>query len=79
MQTIQANVTDTNRKPKGMMNIEIDRRAGDIATVKHAGEIYGFTGKTGTRFADGASVREMATDKDRRIWIAVDGSSIDED
>ena len=47
--------------------------------LMHRGECFVFTGKAGTHIATGTATREMATDSDARLWVALDGSTIWED
>lgn len=79
MQAINANIIDTNRRPRGVMPIAIDFDQIGPSRVEHDGQTYYFTGKNGTRFSDGRAVREMATEQDARLWITLDGNEISED
>ena len=78
-QTLNANVTDTNHKPRGAMTIEIEFLAGRPCEVRHDGLTYRTTGKDGHHIASGIATIEMATDDDTRLWISHDGSQIWED
>ena len=77
--TLAAQVTDANGRVAGsfLVTIYFDRNGPSI--VMHCGECYVFTGKVGTRIATGTATREMATDSDARLWVALDGSAIWED
>lgn len=78
-QTIRAQVTDTNHRPRGVMTLEVDFHQDGPGTVSHDGQIYGFTGKSGTNRKSGKPVREMATQNDARLWITLDGAEVRED
>lgn len=78
-QTIPAQVTDTNHRPRGVMTIEVDFHQDGPGTVSHDGQTYGFTGKSGTNRKTGKPVREMATQNDARLWITLDGTEVWED
>lgn len=78
-QTIRANVTDTNHRPRGVMTIEVDFHKDGPGTVSHDDQTYGFTGKSGTNRKTGKPVREMATQNDARLWITLDGTEVWED
>ena len=79
MQTLTAQVTDTNHRPRGAMAIDIEFHQDVPLTVLHYGLDYHFTGKTGTNFKTGLPVREMATEDDARLWITLDGRQVWED
>lgn len=76
MRTLNANIIDTNQRPRGVMPIVIDFDKVGPSLVKHNGQTYYFTGKNGTRFSDGCAVREMATDRDARLWVTLDGAEM---
>lgn len=77
--TLAAQVTDTNGRAAGSFLVAIDFDRNGPSTVMHRGECYVFTGKAGTHIATGTATREMATDSDARLWVALDGSTIWED
>ena len=60
-----------------LIRIEFDEQG--PATVMHDGQRYDFTGKTGTHLKTGLAVREMATARDARLWISLDGEHLWED
>lgn len=78
-QTLTAQVTDTNHRPRGAMAIGVEFHADVPLTVHHDGLHYHFTGKSGTNFKTGLPVREMATEDDARLWITLDGLQVWED
>lgn len=78
MQSLNATVIDTNHRPRGVMPIKIDFDEIGPRRVEHDGRGFYFTGKEGTRFSDGRAVREMATERDARLWITLDGTEISE-
>lgn len=77
--TLAAQVTDTNGRAAGSFLVTIDFDRNGPSTVMHRGECFVFTGKAGTHIATGTATREMATDSDARLWVALDGSTIWED
>lgn len=77
--TLATQVTDTNGRAAGSFLVTIDFDRNGPSTVMHRGECYVFTGKTGNHIASGVATREMATDRDARLWITLDGSAIWED
>ena len=78
-QTIHANVTDTNHRPRGAMPIDVEFDRDAPLSVLHDGLHYHFTGKSGTNLKTGLPVREMATEDDARLWITLDGQQVWED
>jgi len=78
-QTINANVTDTNHRLRGRMNVEIEFLAGRPCEVRHDGKTYTYTGKDGVWMSTGRGTREMATIEDARLWITLDGRIVLED
>lgn len=78
-QTLTAQVTDTNHRPRGAMTIAVAFHDDVPLTVHHDGLDYHFTGKSGTNFKTGLPVREMATEDDARLWITLDGRQVWED
>ena len=79
MQTLTANVTDTNHRPRGAMPIAVEFHQDVPLTVRHDGQHYHFTGKLGINLKTGLPVREMATEDDARLWITHDGLQVWED
>lgn len=79
MQTLIAQVIDTNNRARGAMTIEVEFYAEAPVSVRHDGQSYHFTGKSGTNFKTGLPVREMATKDDARLWISLDGQQVWED
>ena len=77
--TIHANVTDTNHRPRGMMDVRVEFHQGNPAEVAHDGKTYIYTGKSGSNLRTGLPVREMATEEDARLWITLDGRIVLED
>mgnify|MGYP001609946338 CR=1 FL=1 len=79
MQTLTAQVIDTNHHPRGAMpiKVEFDREA--PIRVEHDGQTYRYTGKSGSNSKTGLPVREMATEDDARLWISLDGQRVWED
>ena len=77
--TLAAQVTDTNGRAAGSFLVTIDFDRNGPSTVMHRGECFVFTGKAGTHIATGTATREMATDSDARLWVALDGLIIWED
>ena len=78
-QTIHANVTDTNHRPRGAMPIRVEFDRDAPLSVDHDGQTYHFTGKSGSNHKTGLPVREMATEDDARLWITLDGQQVWED
>lgn len=78
-QTIHANITDTNHRPRGAMPIKVEFDRDVPVSVDHDGQHYHFTGKSGTNLKTGLPVREMATEDDARLWITLDGQHVWED
>ena len=79
MKTINAQVTDTNHRARGVMRIQVDFDKTGPSLVEHQGQTYGFTNKAGTNRKTGLAVREMATSDDARLWITLDGTQVWED
>jgi hypothetical protein len=79
LQTLNAKVTDTNNKARGTMTIKVEFADGAPLTVWHNGQCYLATGKHGTNRKTDLQVVEMATDKDARLWITLDGTQVWED
>lgn len=79
MNTINAQVTDTNHCARGEMPIVVDFDQAGPALVQHDGQTYCFTHKSGTNRKTGLPVREMATFDDARLWITLDGAQVWED
>jgi hypothetical protein len=77
--TLTANVTDTNHQARGAMPIKVEFYADAPVSVIHGGQHFAYTGKAGTNFKTGWPVREMATEKDARLWITLDGQHVWED
>lgn len=78
-QTIQANVIDTNRRPRGWMTVDVEFHKNLPVEVVHNGKTYHYTDKDGVWMATGRETREMATDEDARLWITLDGCIVLED
>ncbi|MCC6296512.1 MAG: hypothetical protein IT469_07395 [Pseudomonadales bacterium] len=78
-QSIETIVTDTNGRLRGVMGIQVEFHKGGPCEVIHAGQTYHATGKEGAHMTTGRLTREMATDDDARLWIALDGSHVWED
>ncbi len=79
MQTLTAQVVDTNHRARGAMTIVVEFHQDAPITVLHDGLQYHFTGKSGTNVKTGLPVREMATEDDARLWISLDGQQVWED
>ena len=80
MPTINAQITDTNHKPRGLMHIEVEfDHQGHPWQVFHNQQHFTFTGKNGTNIKTGLAVVEMATEADARLWISLDGAQVWED
>jgi hypothetical protein len=79
MRIRQPKVTDTNGNAIGSKLIRVEFDEHGPATVMHDGQRYTFTGKTGTNIRTGLAVREMATVRDARLWISLDGEHLWED
>ena len=79
MPTLTAHVIDTNHRVRGAMTIEVEFHQDAPLAVLHDGLHYHFTGKSGTNFKTGLSVREMATEDEARLWISLDGQHVWED
>ena len=79
MQTLTAQVTDTNHHPRGAMAIAVEFHADTPIAVRHDGQHYTSTGKLGINLKTGLPVREMATEDDTRLWISLDGQQVWED
>jgi hypothetical protein len=47
--------------------------------VEHNDFAYMYTGKAGTNLSTRTAVRELATARDARLWISLDGALIWED
>ena len=78
--TLQATVTDTNGRNRGVMDIlvEFSKLAPNI--IIHDGRTFFATGKEGVNTKTCSAVIEAASDDNRaRIWIARDASCIWED
>jgi len=58
MQTLTAQVTDTNHRPRGAMPIGVEFHQDAPLTVLHDSLHYHFTGKSGTNIKTGLPVRE---------------------
>lgn len=78
-QTLRAQVTDTNNRPRGVKTIEVEFDHVGPYRVTHNDSAYWFTGKSGTHRASGVATREMATADDARLWITLGGTAIWED
>ena len=76
---ITTNVTDANHKPRGPQTIRIEVRNGDPVLVEHKSVLYARTGKRGTNRASGRAMLELASERDERIWISVEGDELHED
>ena len=76
---LQAHVTDTNHRPRGVMSIKVEFHQDAPWSVEHNGQSYFFTGKSGTNDSTGDPVRELSTDDDARLWITLDGLQVWED
>ena len=79
MNTINAQVTDTNHRARGEMTIKVDFDQIGPLVVEHDGQTYSYTHKAGTNRKTGLAVREMATFDDARLWITLDGEQVWED
>jgi hypothetical protein len=79
MNTLIAQVTDTNHRARGSMQVTVDFDQAGPALLDHDGQTYTFTQKAGTNHKTGLPVREMATFDDARLWITLDGTQIWED
>ena len=78
MNTINAQVTDTNHRTRGEMQIKVTFDQVGPLIVEHDGKTYSYTQKAGTNHKTGLAVREMAT-CDARLWITLDGAQVWED
>jgi len=78
-QIVEAIITDTNGRLRGVTNIEVEFHKGAPCEVTHAGQTYLATGKEGAHMATGRQTREMATEEDARLWITLDGAHVWED
>ena len=76
---ILAQVTDTNHRTRGEMQITVDFDRTGPSLVEHDGQTYWYTNKAGTNLKTGLAVREMATLDDARLWITLDGTQVWED
>lgn len=79
MKTLSAQVTNTNHRPRGQMQINVDFDQTGPTLVEHSGQTFCYTFKAGTNLKTGLAVREMATAADARLWITLDASQIWED
>ena len=79
MNTINAQVTDTNHRTRGEMPIKVTFDQVGPLMVEHNGLAYSYTHKAGTNHKTGLAVREMATCDDARLWITLDGTQVWED
>lgn len=79
MNTINAQVTDTNHRTRGEMQIKVTFDQVGPLIVEHDGKTYSYTQKAGTNLKTGLAVREMATYNDARLWITLDGAKVWED
>ena len=78
-QTIEAKVIDTNHRLRGWMNVDVEFHQNLPVEVIHDGKTYTYTGKDGVWMSTGRETREMATIKDARLWITLDGRIVLED
>ena len=79
MNTINAQVTDTNHRTRGEMQIKVTFDQVGPLIVEHDGKTYSYTQKAGTNLKTGLAVREMATYNDARLRITLDGAKVWED
>ena len=79
MQTLTAQVIDTNHRMRGWMDIQVEFHKSLPVEVTHDGKTYTFTGKDGVWISTGRETREMATMEDARLWITLDGRTVLED
>jgi len=79
MKTLITQVTDTNQRARGAMQINVDFDQGGPSLVEHNGDTFIYTHKAGINRATGLDVREMATFDDARLWITMDGTQVWED
>lgn len=79
MTTLTTQVIDTNHRARGAMTIEVEFDVSVPVSVRHDGQSYHFTGKSGTNLKTSLPVREMATENDARLWITLDGTQVWED
>ena len=79
MKSINAQVTDTNHRPRGEMRIQVDFDKTGPSLVEHDRQTNCYTHKAGTNRKTGLEVREMATIEDARLWITLDGTQVWED
>ena len=79
MQTLTAQVIDTNHRALVAMPIRVEFDRDVPLSVDHDGQTYHFTGKSGSNLKTGLPVREMATEDDARLWISLDGQHVWED
>jgi len=79
MNTISAQVTDTNHRTRGEMLIKVAFDQVGPLLVEHDGQTYSYTHKAGTNLKTGLAVREMATCDDARLWITLVGAQVWED
>ena len=79
MKTITAQVTDSNHRARGEMQINVDFDQTGPSLVEHDGHAFCFTQKAGTNLKTGLAVREMDTFDDARLWITLDGRKVWED
>jgi len=79
MTTVTALVTDTNKRFRGAMPVQVEFDAHGPVRIKHAGQTYHYTGKEGRSLDRGLATREMATADDARLWMTLDAIQIWED
>ena len=72
MTTVTALVTDTNKRFRGAMPVQVEFDAHGPVCIQHAGQTYHYTGKEGRSLDRGLATREMATVDDARLWTTLD-------
>lgn len=77
--TVTAVVTDTNKRLRGSMPVQVEFDTYGPVRVRHAGQIYRYTGKEGRSLDRDLATREMATIDDARLWMTLDALQIWED
>jgi hypothetical protein len=77
--SVRTTVTDTNGRPAGERDVRVTFFAGTPNEVEHRARVYRATGKQGTNVRTGRDVVELATEKDERVWLTLDGTALYED
>jgi hypothetical protein len=76
---ITALVTDTNKRLRGAMPVQVEFDAYGPVRVQHAGQMYRYTGKEGRSLDRNLATREMSTVDDARLGMTMDALQIWED